>query len=90
MAYVKALTSVPVMLDGKVLIVTLALIYLVVCMETAVVKDWHVNALIKLHGKEDFVIFLFATIASMANVLPLGNVSAILDGQELTVINAYH
>ena len=43
---------------GKVLIVTLALIYLVVCMETAVVKDWHVNALIKLHGKEDFVIFV--------------------------------
>jgi len=90
MAYVKALTSVPVMLDGKVLIVTLALIYLVVCMETAVVKDLHVNALIKLHGKEDFVIFLFAKIATTANVLPLANVSAILDGQELTVINACH
>jgi len=90
MAFVKALTSVPVMLDGKELIVTLALIYLVVCMETAVVKDWHVYAMIRLHGKEDFVIFLFATIASTANVLPLANASAILDGQDPIVINAWH
>jgi len=90
MAYVRIQISVPVMLDGKVLIAALALSYLGVYMEAAMAKDWLANVTIQMNGREAFVIYLFATIVSMATVLPRVTATAFQDGQDLTVINVCH
>jgi len=87
---VKVRTFAPVMLDGKVSTAVFALTYLDVYTEAAMAQDWHVNVMIQMRGRADFVTFLFATIASMENVLLLASASAILDGRAPTVTSAWH
>jgi len=85
---VKVPISVLAILDGRALIVTLALIYLAVHMAAVTDMDWHVN--VKMDGVVDCVIFLCVTTVLTENVLPLVCVNATQAGRDPTVTNVCH